>query len=79
MPSSIPVAIRSRPRALYLSPRNDQANWTRTWEWRLVTLDKAAMVDLIVRVSLVADEDQEEAAGLAQRLRAELLDRKSVV
>jgi len=31
------------------------------------------MVDLIVRVSL-ADEDEEEVAGLARRLRAELLD-----
>ncbi|HEX6075324.1 MAG TPA: hypothetical protein VFZ32_08680 [Micromonosporaceae bacterium] len=32
------------------------------------------MFDLIVRVSSAADEDGDEAAGLARRLRAELLD-----
>lgn len=30
--------------------------------------------DLIVRVNLATDGDEEEAAGLARRLRAELLD-----
>jgi len=31
-------------------------------------------LDLIVRVAPAADSDQEELAGLARRLRAELLD-----
>lgn len=35
---------------------------------------ESTMVDLIVRISPAADGDEEEAAGLVRRLRAELLD-----